>query len=165
MTQERYETIKADFVNQYRNLLCEESMVDIRAAHDWHSFVSVLRKYMAFNTYRPFPDVEWVRKWFAEDKEPLHDESIYLDEMVVETAEPDSRILCYGACTGTVIYKCPGKHHVLLQDQSKLDILAFGNAVVFVKLKGEASAFVLSRNKSAIVKTRRYETKDDVKWR
>ncbi len=164
MTQERFETIKADFVNQYRPLLCEESMTDIEAAHDFHAFADVLRKYMAYNTYRPFPDVEWVRRWFAKDKETLHEEHIYLDEMVVESDDDFDTILCYGTCSGTAIYKRPVKHYVMLQDTSKLDLIVQGQAVVFVKLKGDADIFVLYRDKTSIIKKRRYETANETKW-
>lgn len=164
MTQERFETIKADFVNQYRPLLCEESMTDIEAAHDFHAFADVLRKYMAYNTYRPFPDVEWVRKWFAQDKETLHEEHIYLDEMVVESDEDSDTILCYGTCSGTAIYTRPVRHYVMLQDTSKLDLIVKGQAVVFAKLKGDADVFVLYRDKISIIKKRRYETANETKW-
>ena len=164
MTQERFETIKADFVNQYRPLLCEESMTDIEAAHDFHAFADVLRKYMAYNTYRPFPDVEWVRRWFAKDKETLHEEHIYLDEMVVESDDDFDTILCYGTCSGTAIYKRPVKHYVMLQDTSKLDLIVQGQAVVFVKLKGDSDVFVLYRDKSSIIKKRRYETANGTQW-
>ncbi|MBR6842130.1 MAG: hypothetical protein IKM77_07550 [Prevotella sp.] len=172
MTQERFETIKADFVNQYRPLLCEESMTDIEAAHDFHAFADVLRKYMAYNTYRPFPDVEWVRKWFAKDKETLHEEHIYLDEMVVicEDINQDKSpidclcVMLYGSCSGTAIFNRLCRHYLMLQDTSKLDIIASGRAIIRVKLKGDADIFVLYRDKTSIIKKRRYETANETKW-
>lgn len=168
MTQERYETIKADFVNQYRPLLCEESMEDISAAHDFHAFVDVLRKYMAYNTYRPFPDADWLRKWFADDKKSLHDENLYLDDIVLSIVLPEEEnplpILCYGKCSGTAIYKKTGKHYIMLQDSSKIDILTYGTAVVFVKMKDDADIHILHRDKTSIVKLRRYDTTNGTKW-
>ena len=123
---------------------------------------------MAFNTYRPFPDAEWVRKWFADNKQPLHDENIYLDDIVLSIVLPEEEellpLLCYGKCSGTVIYKKPGRHYVMLQDTSKLDILAHGSVVLMVKLKDKADVRVLHRDKTSIVKTRHYETANGTKW-
>lgn len=164
MTHNRFITIKADFVCQYRQVLCEESIKDIDDANDWHSFVDILRKYMSFNTYRPFPDVEWVRKWFSDDTKSLHDEGIYLDEVISVNAEINKPIICYGKCIGMAIFKEPAKYYVMLQDDSKLNVVAYGQSVVFVKTKGEAKVFVMHRDKTSIVKKRHYEGKNGTKW-
>lgn len=163
MTHERFLEIKHDFVDKYRDMLCDESMEDIACSYDWPSFVAVLRKYMAFNNYKPFPDAEWARKWFAADKQSINEEGIYLDQMV-NVKNPDKYIMCYGDCTGVITITEGGRHYVMLQDKSSINLFMNSQAVVFVKLKGDARVWEMMKAKGSILKVRKYETTNGTQW-
>lgn len=160
ITAKKFDHIKKDFVNRYQRHLCEESLVDIEAAKDWKSFAAVLRKYMVFNSYRPFPEVEWVRKWFTREKMSLNEENIYLDQ-IISVADPDTPVMLYGDCLCNVVYSKAGVHRVMAQDTSKINLFTYNKATVFVKLKDDATLTERVNRKGAIIKVRHYETRID----
>lgn len=164
MIEQRFLAIKADFIETYRPLLCDESMIDILNAMDWPSFVDVLRKYMVYNNYRPFPDVEWVRKWFSDHREELNDEGVYLDQCI-SLKDPERHVFLFGHCVAHIIYTLPRQFRILAQDESKVHAQAYGTSVVFVKLKGDASFWQIAKSLSSRIKIRHYENTDETQWR
>lgn len=164
ITQEKYHEMRADFIKTYGEVLCAESLKDIESANDAGEFIDVLHKYSVFNNYKPFPDVDWARKWFAGEHEFINAHGCYLDQKVA-IDDLQGNMIIFGDCYITCRILKPQIYHIILQDTATLNLLIYGTAVVYVKQKGESNVQVIWKDRYSRLKIRKYETKNEPQWR
>lgn len=161
----KYQAMRADFVKVYEPLLCEESLFDIQLAADVNQFIGVLHKYSVFNSYRPFPDVDWVRKWFADELDVLNSNNCYLDQVCV-VADPHDSILVFGKSQIVAYLSEPRVFHLIIQDETLLQLHTHCNPCVFVKQKGESKVEILYKDKYSRIKVRKYaKNQNEPQWK
>lgn len=158
MNKNYFERMRADFLAQYGNSLCEESLDEVAGAQDLKTFIILLHRYMHYLCYKQMtvPTVEWVRKWFADYKVELNENGIFLDQIAaIENPTTDSVIL-FGASNINVILAKSQTIEFTLEDNSQLNIVAYYSAYCNVRLKGaESKATVIQKSPQSKIKIRK----------
>jgi len=151
ITKKYLEACKKDFMHEYKDLLCEESIDDIQAASNIEQFIAVLKKYMVFVGMKPYPTTEWVRHWFKSEIETINHHGVYLDQAVCLT-NPQEKMIFFGNCGATITFAQPKRWDIMLYGHSMLNIVARGVCEVVVRQKDQSYAQVAFKDDASRVK-------------
>ena len=154
MIQDQLEEIKADLKKEFAEELCEESLAYIDKANTPRELASVLWTYMVVLACKPIPTVEWMRKWFANNKEELNEYGMYLDQGGVVN-NPQSNIVCFGLCNLSFNFSEPRVWNILSYGSSTLLLNTHTICNVNVRAKDDTVAIVGSKHSGSIIKIRR----------
>lgn len=154
MISERFEEIKTDLKKEFAEELCEESLAYVEKASTPRELAGVLWTYMVVIACKPIPTVEWMRKWFSNDKEELNEYGMYLDQVGV-VDNPQSNIVCFGLCNLTFNFSEPRVWNILSYGSSTLLLNTHTICNVNVRVKNGAAAVVGSKFNGSIIKIRR----------
>ena len=138
MTAEYFNDLKADFLNTYAPILCDESLEDIQNATDVAAFIAVLHKYLHFLDFKAVPAVEWIRKWFGNYQHIANENGVYFDQILALSNPQANSIVLYGKCYINAIMISPKMTFFTLHDESQLSLVTYGTAHVTARLKSEA---------------------------
>lgn len=145
------EEIKQDFLSEYSDVLCDESVEDINNTETLESFVGVLKKYMCFVYAKPIPTSLWVRKWFANDKDEINKYGVYLDQSLSLT-NPEEKLVLFGSCGATMVFTEPKLWNIMLCETSMITIMADGVCDISIRKKDNSSVMVTKRTNGARIK-------------
>ncbi len=154
MTKDYFERLKADLLATYASDLCDESVEDIKASTSLAEFIAVLNKYTAFLNYKTIPKVDWVRKWFGENKSEAEQNGCYIDA-ITTAINPTMPITLYGDTRLQLIISDAHVYQVTTQDNSRVSISTYGVCAVNVRQKDASSVSIVNENKLAKIKIRK----------
>ena len=154
MTEEKFISMKEDFLHEYQEFLCEESLVDIDAAHTVSDFIDILKKYMTFVTCKPFPTSEWVRKWFITEIDEINKCGVFLDQQC-QLYNPIDHVICFGRCAIEAHFSMPDIWNFMLYGYSSLMVFTHCTCQVNVRTKDNSIALAGLKHKGSIIKVRK----------
>ena len=145
MTEEKLKACKEDLLTTYKDVLCDESNDDIRAANNAMCLVCLLHKFATFLRYKVIPSADWARKWFEDEKDLLNQCGVYLDQVAVLINPAETSIVLMGNSEVTLLVNQPDLYNVTLQDASTLHISAADVTSVTVREKGTGTTNIISQ--------------------
>lgn len=158
MSTNYYERMRADFLEHFGNSLCEESRDEVSVAKDLPTFIALLHRYMHYLCYKHLevPTVEWAREWFADYKQELNENGVFLDQILALEEPTTDSVILLGATNINVIMTKSRTVEFTLENESTLNIVAYYSARCNVQLKGAASkANIVHKSPYANIKIRK----------
>lgn len=149
MTRKEFIKMREDFLTNYGDRLCDNGMRDVSNSKDAGEFISLLHKWQ-WNIH-DYPTTEWVRKWFANEKELLNANGFYLDQKDKSITNPSQDLVFFGDCDCSVILTMNRLYSVVLYDNAKISLCAYGSSMARIRGKKE-QVYMCYKSSTANVK-------------
>ena len=153
MTEDKFNAIKAELFDRYGTLLCNDAKSDINAAADINELLCVLHKYIWDIWHKDFTATRFVRKWIsADDIDVFNANGCYIDQQVTLRNPEQRKALFFGDCMVNVIVSEPHLYEYLLQDNTKMNVCAYGVCSVTVRTKKKAQVTIVHKDTVSRIK-------------
>lgn len=152
MTNDYYANLRADFVNTYKDELCEESLSLINKADTVEKFINILHLFIWNINVKPLPRHKWVKKWFINHLSLANSQGCYIDQIVSVTNPTCESIVCFGNTSLSLVITKPCSLSISLRDDSTLSICAFPVCLIKVRTTDTSKVNILHKSRHAHIK-------------
>ena len=149
-----FEELKSDLLAHYGRTICKEARDEIEQSTNIEQAFGVLHKYLVYLGDRQIPNVEWLRKWFADNLHTLNKCGMYLDQKTILHNPPHKSIILYGHSEITFVLDNTEFYHITTQDNAVANLIAREWSICHLHTKGNSRAELLHKGENAKVKIR-----------
>ena len=137
MSEDYFNIMRADFLEQFGSGLCEESIEQVKNAKYLGEFIALIHHYAHFlcRQRMTVPTVEWVRKWLSDYKEEANAHGVYIDQIKAIKDPQTDGVVLFGICNVTAVLTDTRVFEFVLEDSSCLQLIANEATSCTVRLK------------------------------
>jgi len=158
MSEDYFNMMRADFLEQFGRGLCDESVERVKNAKGLGEFIALIHNYAHYLCYRRMtvPTVEWVRKWLSDYKDEVNAHGVYIDQIKAIKDPQTDGIVLYGLCNVTAVLNGTRIWEFMLEDSSCLQIVANDAVSCTARLKSpKCDAIVVYQSNYSRIKIRK----------
>ena len=153
MTEEKLKLAVNDMLSILKvDKHCIDSYRAVASVKTLKDYAIVLNQFRTELRHQNFPTAEYMRKWFIDDLEEINQYGVYIDQKDIVHSQNEFDVFIFGESEVTFVGNCHKHQHIVVNNNSKVNVIPYPYSVCFVQLKNNSDCKIVDKPNSSIIK-------------